>query len=153
MIDKCQREGGVLLVQPEHLLSFKLMGIDRSWAETDEGEESTLGQTIIGLYRDFESTSRDIVDESDENFSVKFELIYTMGTPAAVEMSPDRWILIQELLDMTELVVRGLMESETSVGGVPEGLLYEDHGAGRVPVIRVLGESAGREVVKTLAAD
>jgi hypothetical protein len=138
MIDTCQKEGGVLLVQPEHLLSFKLMGIDRSWAETNEGEESTLGQTIIGFYRDFDSASRDIVDESDENFSVKFELIYTMGTQAAVEMSPRRLILIQELLDVTELAVRRLMKSEPSVAGVSEGLLFEDHAAGRVSVIRVL---------------
>ncbi|KAB5542462.1 hypothetical protein GE09DRAFT_1244749 [Coniochaeta sp. 2T2.1] len=131
MIEACQREGGVLLVQPKHLLSFKLMGINRN----------------------FESISRDIVNENDENFSVKFELIYTIGSQAAVEMSPNRWILIQELIDMTELVVRWLMESETSVAGVPEGLLFEDHGTGRVPVIRVLGESAGREVIKTLTAE
>lgn len=153
MIETCQREGGILLVQPEHLLSFKLMGIDRSWAEAGGGGQGTLGQNIISLYQDFQSTSRDIVDESDENFSVKFELIYTMGTQEAVEMSPDRWILIQELLGMAELVVRGKMNSDTPEAGVREGLLFEDHGAGRVPVIRILGESAGREVVRTLAAE
>ncbi len=76
-----------------------------------EGEGS-LGREITRLYKDFEAVSRDIVDESDENFSVKFELIYTMGSQEAVEMSPDRWILIQELLRMTEDVARGLVKTE-----------------------------------------
>lgn len=40
------------------------------------------------------------MDESDENFSVKFELIYTMGMQRPVEFGPDRWILIQQVLDL-----------------------------------------------------
>lgn len=68
----------MLLVQPEHLLSFKLMGIEKSWIG-ENMTESTLGRKIIRLHQDFESVSRDIVDESGENFSVKFELTYTMG--------------------------------------------------------------------------
>ncbi|KAK4153473.1 hypothetical protein C8A00DRAFT_33763 [Chaetomidium leptoderma] len=151
MIDTCQSEGGVLLVQPEHLLSFKLMGIDKSWVGENK-TKSTLGTEIIRLHQDFESAARDIVDESDENFSVKFELIYTMGTQEAVEMSPNRWVLIQGLLEMTETVVRKLVAPNGPVtGGVSEGLLFKDHGAGRVPVIRVLGESAGRQLIKRLA--
>jgi len=30
MCRECMREGGILLVQPEHILSFKLMGIESS---------------------------------------------------------------------------------------------------------------------------
>lgn len=57
------------------------MGIDKSWAVRDENRDNggVLGESITRLYQDFESVSRDIVDESDENFSVKYELIYTMG--------------------------------------------------------------------------
>ena len=154
MIDTCKSEGGVLLVQPEHLLSFKLMGIDRSWAEKEESKD-TLGSKIVELHQKFESASRDIVDESDENFSVKFELVYTMGSQEAVEMSPDRWILIQELLGLVETVVRRLMTSNTpeSTRDIRGGLLFKDYGAGRVPVIRVLGEPAGRELIRTLATE
>ncbi len=154
IIDTCRSEGGVLLVQPEHLLSFKLMGIDRSWTENGENKD-TLGSKIVELHQEFESASRDIVDESDENFSVKFELVYTMGSQEAVEMSPDRWILIQELLGLTETVVRRLTAGNTpdSAQDVCGGLLFEDYGAGRVPVMRVLGELAGRELIKTLATE
>ncbi|KAI1500635.1 hypothetical protein F5X99DRAFT_429300 [Biscogniauxia marginata] len=77
-----ETNGGILLVQPEHLLSFQLMGI-----------ESQLNAR--GDY--FNTCSRDLVDESDENFNVKFELIYTMGTQTPVEFSPERWVFIQSV--------------------------------------------------------
>jgi len=165
IVQRCRVEGGVLLVQPEHLLSFKLMGIEKSWAaparvgarheKTDGG--GALGDSIVGLYRHFESVSRDIVDESDENFSVKFELIYTMGAQEPVEMSPERWTLIQQLLDMTETVVRRLVaaavEHETAHEvEVAEGIIFQDHHAGRVPLIRILGVPAGRHLIAELAA-
>ncbi|KAK4211357.1 hypothetical protein QBC37DRAFT_389750 [Rhypophila decipiens] len=151
MIKKCQEEGGVLLVQPEHLLSFKLMGIDKSWAaEGDKKQVSALGKEIISLYREFERVSRDIVDESDENFSVKFELIYTMGAQEAVEMSPDRWVVIQHLLDMTEAVVRELLIASGSKM-IKDGILFDDHGPRRVPLIRISSEVAAEELVKKLA--
>ncbi|KAK0715939.1 hypothetical protein B0H67DRAFT_645624 [Lasiosphaeris hirsuta] len=136
MMDKCRTEGGVLLVQPEHLLSFKLMGIDKSLAMEEKMKKKkknkkkdgkTLGEEITGLHRYFESISRDIVDESDENFTVKFELIYTMGAQEPVEMSPDRWILIQQLLDLTETVVHRLMAAEKALPEVTEGLLVKDN--------------------------
>lgn len=33
-----------------------------------------------------------------------------------------------------------------------EGLIFEDYGIGRVPVIRILGESTGRHLIGELAA-
>ncbi|GAB1314704.1 ubiquitinyl hydrolase 1 [Madurella fahalii] len=150
MMGTCQRDGGVLLLQPEHLLSFKLMGLDKSWA--GEGEmKSVLGQELIRLYQDMKAVSRDIVDESDDNFSVKFELIYTMGTQEAIDMTPDRWTLAQELLGKTEAVVRGLIAAKEPMPWVSEGLLFEDHGPGRFATIRVLGEAQGRQLIRALA--
>ncbi|KAK4449026.1 hypothetical protein QBC34DRAFT_351713 [Podospora aff. communis PSN243] len=153
MIERCRAEGGVLLVQPEHLLSFKLMGIDKSWAAegetTNDGGE--LGESITRLYQTFESVSRDIVDVSDENFSVKYELIYTMGAQEAVEMSPGRWILVQQLLDLLETAIRRLM-AESARTTLAEGIVFEDYGPGRVPLIRILGESAGHHLIGELAA-
>ncbi|KAK0613589.1 hypothetical protein B0T14DRAFT_591458 [Immersiella caudata] len=154
MVERCKAEGGVLLVQPEHLLSFKLMGVDKTW--DPEGEKGTqdaaLGRDIVRLYQDFESVSRDIVDESDENFSVKYELIYTMGAQEAVEMSPGRWILIQQLLDLIETAVRRLMGDDGGQKELADGLIFEDNVAGRVPIIRILEESTGRHLLEELAA-
>ncbi|KAL2261316.1 hypothetical protein VTK26DRAFT_4409 [Humicola hyalothermophila] len=143
MLDTCREEGGVLLVQPEHLLSFKLMGLENIWVGGTRPE-------TLSTYRRFEDTSRDIVDESDENFSVKFELIYTMGSQRPVDMSPDRWTIIQELMDVVLDVARAI--ANTADAGMRAGLLFEkDKASGRFPTIRVLEDSTSKHLVSTVA--
>ncbi|KAK4235167.1 hypothetical protein C8A03DRAFT_46641 [Achaetomium macrosporum] len=129
MLETCKEEGGVLLVQPEHLLSFKLMGLENTWTERTRAKG--LGKQIFDLYRKLEGISRDIVDESDENFGIKFELVYTMGSQQPIDMSPDRWTIIQELMGVGLLVENG----KTS---------------GRFPTIRVLEEAASRSFVEAI---
>ena len=86
-LQECVAAGGILLVQPEHILSFKLMAIERAIL----GDE--IGGNHMMRCQDFMyAWARDIVDESDENFSVKFELVYTMGVQRPIEASPQRWI-------------------------------------------------------------
>ncbi|KAM7186577.1 Protein of unknown function (DUF3638) domain containing protein [Rhypophila sp. PSN 637] len=141
MIQACQQEGGMLLVQPEHLLSFKLMGIEKIWHEAQQNP--TMGGDILQFHQEFEALSRDIVDESDENFSVKFELIYTMGSQQPVEMSPERWILIEAVMELLRDVVKRLARSES--GGERQDK------SGGFPTIRVLEDAAGQHLVETLA--
>ena len=81
-------EGGILLVQPEHILSFQLMCVESMIAGKND-----IGPSLLATQDFFNQFSRDIVDESDENFSVKFELIYTIGTQRQTELSPDRWTI------------------------------------------------------------
>lgn len=102
MYEECMATGGVLLVQPEHILSFQLMAIDR----TISGGKVARAMTKTLDY--LKSNTRDIVDESDENFSVRFELMYTMGTQRPIDHSPARWICIQEVLDIVRDVVPGV---------------------------------------------
>lgn len=97
MCRECMANGDVLLVQPEHILSFKLMGL-----ECLITGKTTIGRSILHTQDFFETSSRDIVDESDENFSIKFELIYTMGMQRPVELSPRRWLCIQRVLDLVK---------------------------------------------------
>ncbi|KXX79354.1 hypothetical protein MMYC01_204711 [Madurella mycetomatis] len=144
MLATCKNDRGILLVQPEHLLSFKLMGLERTWAEGAEADP--VGEMILDTYRQFEDDSRDIVDESDENFSVKFELMYTMGQQQPIDMSPDRWALIQNLMDIVVDVSRKLAKGPDS--SIRDGLLLvEDKARGRFPTVRVLEESAGVRLV------
>ncbi|KAI1210197.1 uncharacterized protein F4807DRAFT_72953 [Annulohypoxylon truncatum] len=100
MVNSCIENGGVFLVQPEHILSFKLMGIECILTGREE-----IGLPLTQLQASLDDWTRDIVDESDENFSVKFELVYTMGTQRPTEFSPDRWICIQQLLDIVRSVI------------------------------------------------
>ncbi|KAK0738067.1 hypothetical protein B0T18DRAFT_394422 [Schizothecium vesticola] len=150
IIKTCREQGGVLLMQPEHLLSFKLMGIEKIW---NEGSGSaTASGDALKLYQEFEEVSRYIVDESDENFSVKFELIYTMGSQQPVEMSPGRWTLIEAVLELLRDIVKSMADSKLGGGGL-EGLLFEERfdTPGGFPTIRVLEEAAGRRLMEKLA--
>ncbi|KAK3305905.1 uncharacterized protein B0T15DRAFT_556437 [Chaetomium strumarium] len=149
MLDTCREEGGVLLVQPEHLLSFKLMCLESTWADRSRSER--LGKQILDVYRRFEDISRDIVDESDENFSVKNELVYTMGSQQPIDMSPERWTIIQELMDVVLEVARRLTSGPDA--GTVSGLLLEeeDGTSGRFPTIRILEEAASKSLVNAIA--
>jgi len=124
--------GGVLLVQPEHVLSFKLMAI-----ESVINGDDLLGRCLLKIQHFFENESRDIIDESDENFSVKFELTYTMGLQQPIELSPDRWILIQHLLG---LVARFAPVTAIELGA--QSIEVEDR-PGRFPGTRILRPEAG----------
>lgn len=138
-------------MQPEHILFFKLMGLERIWAKSTDSGADSLGIQILKAYRELEAVSRDVVDESDENFSVKFELTYTMGTQQPIDMSPDRWTPIQELMG---IVLEVASDLATGPGGKnTEGLLVEEYeGGGRFPTIRILEEQAGVRLINAVAS-
>ena len=131
MCNECMSHGGVLLVQPEHILSLKLMCLECFIA----GKE-TVGRSLLRVLDLFRKFSRDIVDESDENFNVKFELIYTMGDQRPIEHSPHRWMIIQELLDLAQRYARlvqvehphSIEVNENQNGGFPRIRLLDDDG-------------------------
>lgn len=87
----CMETGGVLLVQPEHILSFELLGLDRLLSNDPSVENQALGEEMVNVQHWLHANARDILDESDEILSVRFELIYTMGLQAAIDYSPNRW--------------------------------------------------------------
>lgn len=98
---ECMSQGGVLLVQPEHILSLKLMSLECLIAG-----KRAVGRSLLRTLHFFQHSSQDIVDESDANFSVKFELIYTMGCQCPTKFSPQRWTVLQELLHLVRYYAR-----------------------------------------------
>jgi hypothetical protein len=139
ILQDCMDNGGVALVQPEHILSLKLMALECYILGGREDVGRELKLTLDFLDRHV----RDIVDESDENFSVKFELIYTMGTQHPIEFGPDRWLLLQEVLDL----VRALAMAEEL------SLDLECHSGtpGSFPRVRILKSDAGTRLMDLLA--
>ncbi|KAI6439400.1 hypothetical protein MCOR15_011939 [Pyricularia oryzae] len=131
-LKNCATTGGILLVQPEHILSFKLMGF-KCLANSESVE---MGQLLLETQGYFDRNSRDIVDESDENFNTKFELIYTMGIQRPLAFSPGRWLLLHHVLDMVRQVCPSLVHE------MPRAIEYSDqHGPSSFPFIRILGGS------------
>ncbi|KKZ67076.1 hypothetical protein EMCG_07247 [[Emmonsia] crescens] len=137
---ECMSNGGVLLVQPEHILSFKLMGLECLIS----GKES-LGCSLLRTQGFFDTSSRDIVDESDENFNVKFELIYTMGMQRPVELSPERWICIHQVLNLVRLFAPGVAKD------FPLSMEVHERWAGSFPRTRVLQNDAQRQLLDLVA--
>ncbi|KAL7900457.1 hypothetical protein HDV64DRAFT_291009 [Trichoderma sp. TUCIM 5745] len=119
---RCMNEGGVLLVQPEHLLSLQLMGLERAI--------NGFGSPLLEIQRLFNTSSRDIVDESDENLSVKFELVYTIGKQKPIEHTPERWVL---------------------KASFPESLDVDDRYSERFPRIRILRADAETAILTRLS--
>jgi hypothetical protein len=127
----CMEQRGILLVQPEHILSFKLMGIECLLS----GQKDT-GKSMLSTQHFFDTKTRDLVDESDENFSVKFELIYTMGSQRPIELSPQRWNVIHTILSLVSRYAVEVKRDE------PDSIEFDNRWAGRFPRVRILREDA-----------
>ncbi|KAL6790980.1 hypothetical protein J3E68DRAFT_411742, partial [Trichoderma sp. SZMC 28012] len=141
-LKKCSETGGVLLMQPEHLLSFKLMGIENRLSSQEE-----VGQILLNVQHYFNTHSRFIVDESDDIFSVKFELIYTMGSQVAIDLSPNRWIIVQRVLSMVMGAVHLIRDK------LPQSIEISDVKRGQFPRIRILRQDAEDMLLSLLAEE
>ncbi|KAF2866821.1 hypothetical protein BDV95DRAFT_611492 [Massariosphaeria phaeospora] len=137
---ECIATRGILLVQPEHILSFKLMGIECLLTDRE-----SLGRSLLATQQFFDTKSRDIVDESDENFSVKFELIYTMGVQGPIELSPERWNMAHAVLG---LVLRYSFDVKRAL---PASIELDDRWEGRFPRIRILRSNANEQLSHLVA--
>ena len=142
LCEDCMRTGDILLLQPEHLLSFELMGLERLLSG-----ESELGKTLIETQCWLEDNSRDILDESDEILSVRFELIYTMGIQRAIEFSPDRWTIIEHILGLVTRFAPRVLQL------FPRGLELRSECPGSFPRMRILQSSAADKLLEMVARE
>ncbi|RMZ68305.1 very large low complexity [Pyrenophora seminiperda CCB06] len=138
--EDCMVTRGIMLVQPEHILSLKLMGI-----ECLLNGKPDIGRSLLRTQKFFENKSRDIVDESDENFSVRFELIYTMGTQRPVELSPKRWSIIHAILG---IVIRYAKDVKRMF---PASIEFDSRWGARFPRTRILGSDAEEKLLDLIS--
>ncbi|KAF3036736.1 hypothetical protein E8E11_001490 [Didymella keratinophila] len=104
--------------------------------------------SLLGTQQFFDHVSRDIVDESDENFSVKFDLIYTMGSQRPIEFAPERWLLIQAIVG---LIPRFAAQVKKTLPDFIEIRCNDDDDDGRFPRVRLLRNDAA-DMLLTLIA-
>lgn len=140
MCAECISLGGVLLVQPEHILSLKLMCL-----ECFIVGKTAVGRSLFQILQLFHESSRDIVDESDENFNVKFELIYTMGAQRPIELGPQRWMVIQEALHLVRRYTTHVKAQ------FPHSIEVSEHRRGEFPRIRLLDRDAEEALLAYVA--
>lgn len=135
--EKCLREKCVVLCQPEHILSFDLMGIEKSLADGNRA----LGAQLVTTQQWIDRNTRDLLDESDEILNVKFELVYTIGLQNSVDFSPSRWIITMRVLGiLQECLTTRLEELQEKF---PDGFQVHQPDVGEIPRLQILQSQAG----------
>ena len=98
--ETCLRKKMLIVTLPEYRLSFQLKGYEQSLS----GTNVETAKSLLGLQRWLEKNTRDILDESDEILSVKYQLLYTVGSQIQIDGGCLRWKVAQKLL---KLLVQG----------------------------------------------
>lgn len=91
------QSSGVMLVLPEHMLSFMLSGLQRlSDARISEAKH------MVQIQSWMKKVSRDVLDECDFTLAVRTQLIYPSGSQRTVDGYPHRWETAEALLRLVE---------------------------------------------------
>jgi hypothetical protein len=143
---QCVDEGGVLVVQPEHLLSQKLMSIDTLIASQDEHETRPMARQLEDLQRWLDKVSRDVLDESDEILHVRYQLVYTAGEQMPVEDHPNRWSTTQQVFGLLRRHAAELHASFPTSFELNQGQIG-------FPTMRILGPGVSGQISSLIADD
>ena len=141
IMSECMKARGVLVVQPEHVLSLKLVSVEKQ-LELHGTKGDQVGLALLELQQWLHSHSRDILDESDEILHVRHQLIYTIGNQLHMEGFPERWTTTQQVLSLVSKHAASLRKD------FPLGVEYERNGSesGSFPHLRIFHTDAGKKL-------
>ena len=143
---RCVDDGGVLVVQPEHLLSQKLMCIDTLITSDDDREKLSTARQLKDLQRWLVRVSRDVLDESDEILHVRYQLVYTAGEQMSVEDYPNRWSTTQQVFSRLRAHAARLHAS------FPKTFELDQTQNG-FPTMRILDQEVSRQISSLISED
>ncbi|KAF8434569.1 hypothetical protein L210DRAFT_3453923 [Boletus edulis BED1] len=144
LMPRCMAERGILLAQPEHVVSLRLMGVEE---QIREGRFTTnlLTQDQKSTFKHWlYSHARDILDESDEILHARFQLVYTMGPQQHIDGYPDRWTITQRVLRLAKKHVHSLSRY------APDSIEYENNSPGSFPHVQIVRQAPELEVGQRL---
>ncbi|KAL8968995.1 MAG: hypothetical protein Q9197_004578 [Variospora fuerteventurae] len=153
MFEECMKSKGILITQPEHILSFKIMGLERlasASASREDGEVDPsyrLATKLLDTQTWLEEHCRDVLDESDEILDVKFQLIYTLGAQRSMDGQPDRWIMMESVFDLVERqanILQRLFPGKIEIG---------KQASSSFPTIRLLSPEVGEVLISRVIDD
>ena len=143
---RCVDDGGILVVQPEHLLSQKLMCIDTLLTSNDDSEKLSIAHELKSLQDWLAKVSRDVLDEGDEILHVRYQLVYTAGEQMPVEDHPNRWSTTQQVFSRLRTHAVQLHAS------FPK--MFElDQTRNGFPTMRILDREVSRQITSLIAED
>ncbi|PVF94396.1 hypothetical protein CPB86DRAFT_800493 [Serendipita vermifera] len=123
-LNNAASSGAVWLCEPEQLLSLKLLGLDKSLRGQPE---DPLGRHIIAIQSWIHQNTHDTIDESDEIFQTKQQVIYTVGSQKSLEAAPWRWELTEKLLDLLAQYLSQCKENESDSFTMEDPKATGDH--------------------------
>jgi len=142
LYQECKDSKGVLLTQPEHLNSFRIIGNDKLTSK-----DSSLATELLGIQKWLDRNARDVLDESDELLKPSYELVYTNGEPKVLSGAPDRWCMTQEILSSIQ------RHAPKVYAEFPHGIEYETKKPGAFPHVRILDEAGARVLMAHVIHD
>ncbi|KAG2078006.1 hypothetical protein BDR04DRAFT_1087703 [Suillus decipiens] len=142
--EECKNLRGILVALPDHILSFKMMAMERQLSHTNT--EQPLVTPLLNSQRWLDMHTRDVLDESDELLHVRFQLVYTMGNQQHLKGYPDRWTTTQQVMTLVARHAR-LLHQEFPLGVEPHA-----HAIRKFP-LRVLDVRAGERLVELVCND
>ena len=132
---------GVILTTSDHLLSYKLSGLQRLVdSKTEEA------RFMIGFQEELTKYSRDVIDESDFTLAVKTQLIYPSGPQVHVDGAPQRWTIAEALISLVEDHLPALQSR-----GMEVVRLNKAHGS--FPMMHFLKQDAEDELHRLIIDD
>ena len=146
---RCAAEGGVLVVQPEHILSQKLMHIDFLLTSDGNAEKLSVARELSVLQDWVTNVSRDVLDESDELLHVRYQLVYTAGEQMPVDDHPNRWTTIQQVFSRLQVHAVKLFAKYPKMIAIDNTTLN----ASRFPIIRILDSVIFRDIFSLILED
>jgi Protein of unknown function (DUF3638) len=144
---KCAAKGGVLVVQPEHILSQKLMHIDSLLTSDGNSEKHSVAHELRALQDWVTNVSRDVLDESDELLHVRYQLVYTAGEQMPVDDHPNRWTTIQQVFSRLQVYAVKLHAR------YPKMIAIDNTTLNGFPIIRILDSVIFRDISSLILDD
>ncbi|OTA99967.1 hypothetical protein M426DRAFT_324705 [Hypoxylon sp. CI-4A] len=137
-----QRKRGVMLCLPEHQMSFMLSGLQR--VLDNQVPEARM---MIRVQKWMQSCARDVLDESDHTLAVKTQLIYPSGSQMAVDGHPQRWLVVEQVLELIDMHLYDLIPS------FPHSIEVVRRPQGGFPFIFFLRPDVEEELINRLRYD
>ena len=146
LYETCRRTGGILVTQPEHALSIRLLAVEKMITQNHTNNAEHVH--AVRLHQLLAKNARDILDESDELLHTRYQLVYTMGAQQDLECSPTRWLVMQDVLLLTAKHIETLAENY----GVGSGIEIQRPSVWAFPLVK-LPESFGDELIQMVVKD
>ena len=137
----CNR-GGIMITLPEHILSFKLSGLQQL---ADGNIE--VSKAMVYTQEWLDNQARDVLDESDVSLAIRMQLIYPSGSQMSVDGHPLRWQVIQLLLHRTQNFITAVQSRYRNSVEVVNRV------AGGFPLIYFLRKDAEDHLIGLLISD